>query len=107
MLTPWAELLVRPVDGDDVVRRAWHAIARVEHADATADRRPGPRWQAAKAAYEAVEDEAARMRWAAALAHQAGLCAVCVGFGVTWRRVGKDRGAKVCAACGGEGKVTR
>jgi len=103
-LTPWAELLVRPEDPDEVIRRAYHAVARREHSDATADGTPGPRWHAVTAAYCALKTEALRSRWLAARAGLARLCTACGGLGVTWRRVGKDKAAKVCMGCQGAGR---
>ena len=104
-LTPWAVLLVRPVDNDLAVRKAFHAISKMQHPDHTQDRRPGPLWFAASEAYKALRTEALRTAWLTARATLAGICSTCSGLGVTWRRIGKDRGAKVCERCGGTGRT--
>ncbi len=103
--TPWAVLLVHPVDDDLVVRKAFHVISKTQHPDHTQDHRPGPLWFAASEAYKALRTEALRTAWVVARATLAGICSTCGGLGVTWRRIGKDRGAKVCERCGGAGRT--
>jgi hypothetical protein len=104
-LTPWAVLLVRPVDDDPAVRKVFHAISRTQHPDHTQDRRPGPLWFAASEAYKALRTEALRTAWLTARSALAGICSTCSGLGVTWRRVGHDHGAKVCDRCCGTGRT--
>ena len=104
-LTPWAILLVRPIDDDLAVRKAFHVISKIQHPDHTKDRRPGPLWFVASEAYEALRTEALRTAWAAARTTLAGVCSACDGLGVTWRRIGKDRSTKVCERCNGTGRT--
>ena len=103
--TPWAVLLVRPIDDDLAVRKAFHVISKTQHPDYTQDGRPGPLWFAASEAYKALRTEALRTAWLAARTALAGICSTCSGLGVTWRRVGHDHGAKVCDRCCGTGRT--
>ena len=103
-MTPYAEILVRPSDSDEVIRKRFHVLSRLEHPDRDgAQGQPGPRWYALAAAYGAVKTLGMRTTWAASRARLSGLCAACSGFGVTGSRIGKAL-PKVCAACSGEGR---
>jgi hypothetical protein len=104
-VTPYAVLLVRPVDDDAVIRRRYHALATGLHPDRQGGGGiPSEGWQAVKEAYEAVKTEVLRAEWARSRAALAGLCTGCGGLGVTWRRTGKDRGVRLCTACEGAGR---
>lgn len=106
-MTPYAELLVRPSDSDEVIRRWFHVLSRLEHPDRDgAQGHPGPHWYALTAAYGAIRTLGMRTAWAASQARLSGLCVVCGGFGVTGSRVGKAL-PKVCVACNGEGRKVR
>ena len=106
-MTPYAELLVRPSDSDEVIRKRFHVLSRTEHPDRDgAQGEPVPRWYALAAAYGAVKTLSMRTAWATNQLRLSGLCAVCQGSGVTGSRVGRAV-PKVCAACGGEGRVKR
>jgi len=110
-VTPYAVLLVRSSDGDDAVRRAYHAIARLTHPDvrrglpSQAQARATERWHAATMAYSLVKTQALREAWARSVAGLAGVCITCDGLGVTWRRLGNDRAVKICARCDGAGRT--
>lgn len=104
-MTPWAELLVRPLDNDLFIRQRFHALVSEQHPDRDgADGQPGPRWYALVAAYTAAKTEAGRADWQVQRAKLARLCESCKGLGIEVRRIGKDKGVKVCAACKGEGR---
>ena len=99
-LTPYAELLVRPGEGDHAIRQVFHVIARLHHPDRPGGvGKPGSRWAPAKAAYELIKTEPLRRAWAAQQALLSGVCVKCRGEGVAgWPKV------KLCAACVGKGR---
>lgn len=97
-MTPWAELLVRPRDGDDRVREAFHRIAETQHPDANGGA-VGPRWHAARDAYAALRTDALRARAARAVELRAGNCPSCKGYGVQGLR------PRLCPTCRGEGSA--
>ena len=106
-MTPYAELMVRPLDGDLTIRQQFHVLSRTEHPDRDGSGGvPGPRWYALTAAYGAIKTERLREALAARRSHLSGLCKPCRGLGVMGSRVG---GSKVllCAACKGEGRAAR
>ena len=101
-MTPYAELLCRPVDGDDEIRARFHALARAQHPDRDgAEGRAGPRWYALAQAYAQVKTAALRAAWERSAALLSGCCPRCQGLGVTGGRLG---GVKICLACHGEGR---
>ena len=106
-MTPYAELLVKPVDADNVIRRAYHALARHEHPDAHAGV-PGPRWTAITAAYGEIRTTDRRDAWTRRQARLTRFCNACRGYGVTWQRTGtralRER-VNVCTECHGEGRT--
>lgn len=97
-MTPWAELLVRPGDGDERVRAAFHRIAETQHPDANGGA-VGPRWHAARDAWAALRTEALRTKAARAVETRAGNCAACQGYGVV------GLGPRLCPTCRGEGRA--
>jgi DnaJ-class molecular chaperone len=102
-MTPYAELLVRPSDGDDVIRRRFHVLSRTEHPDRNgAGGRPGPRWYALAAAYAAIKTAGARAAWEKAHAGWAGQCRTCSGSGVTGSPAAG--GVRLCQVCAGGGR---
>jgi DnaJ-class molecular chaperone len=105
-LTPFAELLVDPAADDAAVRRAYHALVRGQHPDSRPDRSPGPRWHALAEAYQMVETTTLRRRWLERRARATSVCAACRGAGVRVKTLGRDRGVRVCEACGGEGRTS-
>lgn len=106
MITPYAVLLCRPNDSDDVIRKAFHAEAQITHPDLLSV--PDPenreaRWQAALAAYNAIKTQQARDAFETSLRLLANLCFDCGGFGVAGTRLAGRR-IRVCDACKGEGR---
>jgi DnaJ-class molecular chaperone len=107
-VTPYAVLLVKPTDDDDMIRKRFHELARSQHPDRDgAAGVPGPLWQTLIDAYGQVKTAQLRAAWHQAQVHLARLCLTCEGLGVTWRRVGKDRAATICGKCNGEGRVKK
>ena len=106
--TPYAFLLVKPSDDDLTIRKRFHELSKGQHPD-----RPGaggvrgPLWQPLVDAYGQVKTVGNRTAWHRAQSQLARLCASCSGNGVTWKRVGRDKGAVVCSVCDGEGRVKR
>jgi DnaJ-class molecular chaperone len=102
-MTPYATLLVKPTDGDEVVRKAYHRIAETNHPDANGGA-AGPLWYSVTAAYTAIKTHDARAEWALRQSNLAGLCERCEGFGVTGTRMFKGK-IKACDVCKGEGRL--
>ena len=103
-MTPWAELLLRPVDAtDEVVRRRFHELSRTEHPDAL-DGAPGPRWFALVAAYQAIKTQTLRDALAKSTQALSALCSACSATGVVGTRIGGSK-VRLCAACRGEGRA--
>ena len=109
-MTPYAELLVRPADSDDVIRARFHELARRCHPDVvltrhgTDWRRLAAEWARCSGAYALVKTQALRDAWERSEALIAGRCRACRGVGITGGALKK---ATVCAGCRGEGRVSR
>jgi hypothetical protein len=109
-MTPYAVLLARPVDGDEVVRKLYHGIARCCHPDTrrgmsqAAQADLTARWHTATEAYTAIKTYDRRDTWAREQALLSGGCEACGGCGVRGSRVGKGS-VRLCEACGGEGRI--
>jgi DnaJ-class molecular chaperone len=102
-MTPYAVLLVKPNDGDKVIRAAYHRLATLSHPDTQPVKdTPGPLWHAATEAYGAIKTEALRAAWASRAALRAGRCASCDGVGVVGSRLGGKQ-LRLCSACEGRG----
>lgn len=107
VLTPYAELLVRPLDDDLTIRQRFHELSRAQHPDRDgAAGRPGPRWYALAAAYGAIKTQAARCVWEAMQGSLSGVCAACCGYGVQGSRIGGSK-VRLCEACKGVGRAKR
>jgi DnaJ-class molecular chaperone len=107
-MTPWAELLLAPVGAtDEVVRRRFHQLARLEHPDRDgAQGLPGPRWSAVTTAYAAIKTVEARAAWELVRSRAARLCSTCGGLGVQVKRFGAGKGITMCPVCMGAGRQT-
>jgi hypothetical protein len=108
-MTPYAELLIRPIDATDTaVRLQFHLLSRTCHPDlqrSVSEREAKlPRWYALVAAYVAINTQERRTQWQQSQALLAVVkCAECQGAGVTGTRVGRSKIA-VCVKCKGEGR---
>ena len=102
-MTPYAVLLVKPGDTDEVIRKTYHELAKACHPDVHYDDAAKERWFDATAAYGAVKTAALRAEWAKKQKLMAGLCDVCKGVGVVGTRMFKGR-VHICAACNGYGR---
>jgi len=108
-MTPYAVLLVKPTDTEDIIRAAYHALARESHPDKFRNTTSYEAaqaellWTAATTAYTLVKTESARAKWAAQQYLLSGMCATCSGYGVTGTRLA-GRKIRVCASCSGEGR---
>jgi DnaJ-class molecular chaperone len=101
-VTPYAELLCRPVDGDDEIRARFHTLVRLQHPDRPgAKGREGPHWYTLTQAYTQVKTAARREAWERHQALLSGCCPRCQGTGVTGGRLS---GVKICSGCHGEGR---
>jgi DnaJ-class molecular chaperone len=105
-MTPYAVLRVRPLDSDEVIRRAFHKLAAQHHPD----KQPGPtasslaEWYAIAVAYSTVKTADRRAKLAGLMESLSGLCSTCRGSGVRGTRVGRAQ-ITLCDACGGDGRV--
>ena len=107
-MTPYAVLGMRPTDDDLTIRKRFHELSKLQHPDRLgAGGVPGPLWQVLVDAYGQVKTEGHRTAWCRAQSQLARLCTICGGNGVTWKRIGKDKGAVICAKCNGEGRVKK
>lgn len=105
-MTPWAVLLVKPLDSDLTIRQAFHDQARTQHPDAGGiDGKPGSRWHLIVEAYGLVKTAELRAAWERGQTRLSGRCPACDGSGVAWRRTGRDRAVKLCPRCAGEGRL--
>ncbi len=102
-MTPYAILLVKPTDGDEVIRKAYHAIAEEEHPDKTG-RAVTERWYVATNAYTVIKTAAKRENWALAQRLLSGVCGQCGGTGVVGTRMFKGK-IRVCGVCKGVGRL--
>lgn len=103
-MTPYAVLLVKPTDSDEVIRRVYHDVARLEHPDVVEGGEPSEAWYTAATAYTLIKTEDARQAWATRQASLSGLCGQCNGCGVQGTRMFKGK-IRVCDTCKGEGRV--
>jgi hypothetical protein len=110
--TPYAILLAKPGDSDDVIRKLYHDIVRYCHPDALrglpqdSQEKLRAQWYTATEAYTVVKTVAVRIAWEAQLRIAAGVCGKCRGYGVMGSRIGSGK-ICVCAACRGEGKIVK
>lgn len=102
-MTPYAILLVKPTDPDDVIRKAYHKHAETQHPDRNGGV-PGPQWKVTTDAYTAIKTEDARNNWALRLSLMAGVCENCDGSGVKGTRMFKGK-IRLCEECKGVGRV--
>ncbi len=103
-MTPYAVLLVKPSDGDELIRKAYHAVARMEHPDREVGQKMASElWYEATAAYAAIKTFELRRSWSRQQSLHAKLCAQCEGFGVVGTRLFKSS-VRVCASCAGNGR---
>jgi DnaJ-class molecular chaperone len=105
-MTPYAILMIRPVDTDDAIRARFHALARGCHPDVVLpdgdQERLTADWHRYADAYSLVKTAALRAAWERSEALLAGRCWPCRGVGVVG---GALKAATVCPACRGEGRV--
>jgi DnaJ domain len=101
-LTPYAVLLVKPTDADEVVRKAYHAIVRSCHPDVRHDDAAKARWFEVTEAYAAVETKEARDTWQRGRDLMASKCVGCNGTGVRGTRMFKGK-IHHCEFCRGVG----
>jgi len=102
-MTPYAVLLVKPTDADEVIRKAYHDVAKKIHPDKVGGA-VGDGWHVYTMAYTAVKTAEKRDEWAKRQAALSGLCGGCEGSGVRGTRMFKGR-VRRCEECGGEGRV--
>lgn len=104
-MTPYAFLLVKPTDSDEVIRKAYHRVAQENHPDrAGGDGKPGSLWFTSTAAYTAIKTEEVRSVWMQKQELLSGFCDDCSGSGVQGTRLFKGR-IKVCEVCKGKGRI--
>ena len=104
-VTPYCVLLCKPTDPDEVIRKAYHVLARLSHPDSVGT---GPvareAWARATDAYNQVKTAELREALAERQALLSGLCAACDGAGVKGTRMFKGK-ITACSECGGEGRM--
>jgi DnaJ-class molecular chaperone len=106
-MTPYAVLMVRPMDSDQTIRQQFHALAVHEHPDRPgAAGVPGPNWYTISGAYALIKTDLLRSAWSKHQSVLSGLCAGCSGSGVKGTRTA-GRKIRVCEACNGEGRVVK
>jgi DnaJ-class molecular chaperone len=103
-MTPYATLMVKPLDGDLTIRQAYHALAKRHHPDKSLGKPVPKEWYAASAAYAVIKTEDARRRYADYTSKLAGVCQACSGSGVKGTRVGRSK-VRICVMCEGEGRI--
>lgn len=104
-MTPYATLLVKPTDGDETIRKAYHVLAKQNHPDGAGwSGEPNAAWYATTAAYTAIKTFEARAAWKRQSDLLAGQCASCAGVGVLGTRMFKGK-LRICMTCKGEGIV--
>jgi len=103
-VTPYAILLVRPLDTDATIRARFHLLSKDQHPDRwNAGGVPGPNWYVLVGAYAAIKIQALRDVWISRQRGLSGLCKSCDGTGVVGSRVGGSK-IRLCTACDGEGR---
>ena len=106
-MTPYAVLLVRAVDSDELIRKRFHVLARTQHPDRDgAAGHPGLDWFRISRAYSLIRTTGLRATWAREQKMLSGWCTACQGTGVTGSRVGGCK-VRLCASCGGEGRTKK
>lgn len=103
-MTPYAVLLVKPTDSDEVVRKTYHVLARASHPDRQMTQLPPAGWYVATAAYTSIKTLQARTTWMDKQRLLSELCNDCDGIGVKGTRMFKGK-IKLCATCKGEGRT--
>lgn len=98
-MTPYAVLMVKPGATDEVVRAAYHVIARRAHPDARIGESSTEDWYCATEAYSAIKTDEKRKALEQRQKLLSGLCSECRGYGVVGWRV------RVCDVCDGEGRL--
>lgn len=102
-MTPYAVLLVKPTDTDELIRKTYHVQARKEHPDLVKVE-PSDNWYIATTAYTAVKTETKRAAWMEKQSLLSGFCDPCGGSGVRGTRMFKGK-IKICEVCKGEGRI--
>jgi hypothetical protein len=102
-LTPYAVLMALSSDTDEQIRKLYHATAKTNHPDASADHQEGSRWAATTAAYNALKTQELRVALARAVALLSGQCQKCSGTGTIGSRRFKP-GPRLCPECKGCGR---
>ncbi len=100
-MTPYAILLVKPTDSDEIIRKTYHVFARQTHSDLNDGKRED--WEKFTAAYTAIKTAEQRVAWATKRGMLAGLCVTCEGSGVRGTRLFKGK-VRLCEECKGEGR---
>lgn len=106
-MTPYAVLLVRPLDSDLTIKHAFHRLAETCHPDKfPAGQTPeqATLWYAIAKAYTLIKSVDLRQYWELHHSAFSGLCESCSGTGVRGGRVGRMK-VRVCDNCAGEGRV--
>lgn len=105
-MTPYAILLVRSGDGDDVISRRFQSLSKSQHPDRPgAGGEPGPEWYAIANAYTVIRYADARLKWKEAMRMLSGLCSDCKGYGTVGSRVLGSK-VRVCGSCQGVGRTS-
>lgn len=100
-MTPYAILLVKPTDSDEVIRKTYHVFARQTHPDKHVQ---DPEWYVYTTAYTAIKTADAREAWERQQAMLSGRCADCEGAGVRGTRMFKGK-IRLCTTCKGMGRL--
>lgn len=101
-MTPYAVLLVKPTDSDEVIRKTYWEQAKLHHPDKPLSN--PTLWSLFTNAYTAIKTKDARDALARKQDLLARLCATCDGSGVGGTRMFKGR-IRVCDVCKGEGRT--
>lgn len=102
-MTPYAVLLVKPNDTDELIRKSYHVLAEQHHPDANHGE-PGSRWYEVSAAYNAIKTPALREAQERGMVLLANFCLPCKGSGVQGTRMFRGK-ITVCSICKGAGVV--
>lgn len=102
-MTPYAILAVKPNDSDEVIRKAYHDIAKQIHPD-KANGVVSEGWHVYTAAYTAIKTSDARASWLRQQNLLANVCTACEGSGVRGTRMFKGV-IRSCSSCAGKGRL--
>lgn len=105
-MTPYAELMVRPTDTDEMIRARFHVLSRACHPDLVDSPQARATWFRIAGAYSAVKTAVKRATYDKGMQVLARRCRTCNGSGVQGSRSAGSK-IRVCVSCAGEGRAKK